>query len=187
MSKTIDEKVVEMRFDNSNFEKNVQTSMSTLDKLKQKLNFTGASKGIDNLNKSTSKFNVSNMSNALDTVRVKFSALEVIGVTALTNITNKIVNAGLALTKNLSVGQLSAGWKKYDQETTSVQSLVNSTGKSVKEIEGYLEELMWYSDETSYGFTDMTRALATMSSSGGDIEKLIPMIMRSCQFGCICR
>lgn len=178
MSKTIDEKIVEMRFDNSNFERNVQTSMSTLDKLKQKLNFTSASKGIDNLSKSTSKFDVSNMSNALDTVRVKFSALEVIGVTALTNITNKIVNAGLALTKNLSIGQLSEGWKKYGEETASVQTLVNSTGKSVNEVEKYLEKLMWFSDETSYGFTDMTKALATMTSSGGDIDKLIPMITR---------
>lgn len=166
MSKTIDEKVVEMKFDNSQFERNVKGTLSTLDKLKAKLNFTGASKGLENINTQSNKVNFNGMSSALDTVKVKFSAMEVIGVTALTNITNKAVNAGLALTKSLSVDQLSAGWKKYDQQTTSVQTLVNSTGKSVKEIDGYLEKLMWFSDETSYGFTDMTSALATMTSSG---------------------
>ena len=132
MSKTIDENVVEMKFDNSQFERNVKGTLSTLDKLKAKLNFTGASKGLENINTQSNKVNFNGMSSALDTVKVKFSA----------------------------------GWKKYDQQTTSVQTLVNSTGKSVKEIDGYLEKLMWFSDETSYGFTDMTSALATMTSSG---------------------
>ena len=176
MSKTIDEKVVEMRFDNKHFESNVQTTMSTLDKLKAKLNLTGASKGLEELNKASNKFNLNGMSNALETVSLKFSALEFIGMTALANITNKAVDAGSALVKSLSIDQLTEGWKKYEQQTASVQTLVNSTGKSVNEIEKYLNKLMWYSDETSYGFTDMTSALATMTSSGGDIEKLIPMI-----------
>ena len=65
---------------------------------------------------------------------------------------------------------------KYEQKTASVQTLVNATGKSVDAIDGYLRKLMWFSDETSYGFSHMHSALSTMVSSGGDIEKLIPMI-----------
>ena len=41
MSKTIDEKVVEMRFDNKQFEYNVATSMSTIEKLKKSLKLDG--------------------------------------------------------------------------------------------------------------------------------------------------
>jgi nucleoid-associated protein YgaU len=176
MSKQVDERVVSMQFDNKHFERNVSTTMSTLDKLKQKLNFSGASKGLENVSTAAKNVNMSGLGNAVETVRTKFSALEVMGVTALANITNSAVNAGKQLIKSLSIDQLSAGWNKYEQKTASVQSLVNSTGKSVDEINEYLNKLMWYSDETSYGFTDMTSALATMVSSGGDINKLIPMI-----------
>lgn len=103
MSKTIDEKVVEMRFDNQNFEKNVNQTMSTLDKFKQKLNLTGASKGLENINKASSKVDMRGMSNAIETVQAKFSALEVMGVTALANITNSAVNAGKRIVKALTI------------------------------------------------------------------------------------
>ena len=79
MSTTIDQRVVEMRFDNKNFEKNVSTTMSTLDKLKQKLNLSGAAKGLENINTSANKVNMNGLSNALSTVQTKFSALEVMG------------------------------------------------------------------------------------------------------------
>ena len=164
MSKAIDERVVSLQFDNKHFESNVQTSMSTLDKLKQKLNFNGCAKGMDEL------------ATSAETVSAKFSALDVVAVTALANITNKAVNAGTQLAKSLSVDQITAGFNKYEQKTASIQTIMNATGKSIDEVNEYLEKLMWFSDETSYGFTDMTSALATMTSSGGDIEKLIPMI-----------
>ena len=176
MSKTIDNKVVSMEFDNSKFEKNVQTSMSTLDKLKKALNFDSASKGFQKIEAESGKVNMSGLSGAIENVKVKFSAMEIVAITALSNITNSAINAGKRLVASLSIDQITAGWDKLTQKTSSVQTLVNSTGKTVDEINSYLEKLMWYSDETSYGFTDMTSALATMVSSGGDINKLIPMI-----------
>lgn len=176
MSKTIDEKIVEMKFDNKEFETNVQQSMSTLDKLKAKLKFEDSAKGLENIKYVSEKVNMKGMSDAIDTVRAKFSAMEVVGVTVLANITNSAVNAGKALVKSLSTDQITSGWNKMNQKVGSVQTLVNSTGLSVKEIDEYLSELMWFSDETSYGFTDMTQALAQMTSTGGDIKKLVPMI-----------
>lgn len=178
-SKTIDEKVVEMRFDNNHFEKNVQTTLSTLDKLKRSLNLSGASKGLENLGTTANKVNFDGMANALETVKVKFSAMETIAITALANITNKAINTGLQLVKSLSIDQITAGWDKYAQKTSSVQTIMNATGKSVDEVNKYLDKLMWYSDETSYDFTDMTKAIAQMTSSGGNIDKLVPMVMRS--------
>ena len=177
MSKTIDERVVSMQFDNKQFESNVQTSLSTLDRLKRALRLDGAAKGFDNIDSAAKNVNMSPLANAVDTVRVKFSALEVMAVTALANITNSAVNAGIQLVKSLSVDQIAAGWNKYGQKTSSVQTIMNATGKSIDEVNKYLDKLMWFSDETSYGFTDMTSAIAQLTSAGGDINKLVPMVM----------
>ena len=176
MSRTIDEKVVEMRFDNSNFERNVSTTMSTLDRLKQKLNLSGASKGLENIDSAARNVNMTGLGNAVESVRAKFSALEVMGVTALANITNSAVNAGKRIVSSLTIDQVTAGWNKYGEKTASVQAILNATGKSLDEVNGYLDQLMWYSDETSYGFTDMTASLGQLTSAGGKIENLIPMI-----------
>ena len=176
MSKTIDERVVSMEFDNSRFEKNVKTTMSTLDKLKQKLNLSGASKGLENVSDAARRCDISPLSRGVETVKARFSAMEVMAVTALANITNSAVNAGKQLAKSLTVDQITSGWNKYEQKTSSVQTIMNSTGKSIDEVNEYLNKLMWFSDETSYGFTDMTAALAQMTSSGGNIDNLIPLI-----------
>lgn len=176
MSKTVDERVVEMRFDNRQFEQNVATTMSTLDKFKQKLNFRGATRGLDEVGAAASKVDMRGLGSGVETVTAKFSALQVMGVTALANITNSAVNTGKRLVSALTIDQVTAGWSKYEQKTASVQTIMNATGKSIEEVNGYLDKLMWYSDETSYGFTDMTQSLGQLTSAGGDIEKLIPMI-----------
>lgn len=176
MSKQVDERVVSMEFDNKRFESNVATSMSTLDKLKAKLNFKDSAKSLDGVKSAAKKFDLSRVSSSAEAVGVKFSALQVAGVTALTKITNAAINAGTQLVKSLSIDQITAGWTKYGQKTASIQTIMNATGKNIDEINTYLEKLMWFSDETSYGFTDMTAALGQMASSGGDIDKLIPLI-----------
>ena len=176
MSKTIDNKVVSMEFDNSKFEKNVQTSMSTLDKLKKALNFDSASKGFQKIEAESGKVNMSGLSGAIENVKVKFSAMEIVAITALSNITNSAINAGKRLIASLSIDQITAGWSKFEQKTASVQTIINSTGKSINEVNEYLDKLMWFSDETSYSFSDMTSSLAQLTSAGGDIDKLIPMI-----------
>lgn len=96
MSTTVDERVVEMRFDNKQFEQNIQTSLSSLNKLKKSLNLEGAAKGLETVNDAANKCsgNMSPLSNAVETVRVRFSALEVMAITALQNITNSALAAG---------------------------------------------------------------------------------------------
>ena len=177
MATTIDQKVVEMKFDNRDFEKNTRQTMSTLDKLKAKLHFKGASDGLREVSKAARKVDMNELADGIQTVSAKFSAMEIIGTTALVNITNSAVNAGKRMISAISFDQISAGWNKMGQQMSSMQTLMNSTGKELEEIESYLDELMWYSDETSYGFTDMTAALANMTATGGKIEKLVPMIM----------
>ena len=176
MSTTVDERVVSMQFDNRQFERNASQSMSTLDKLKKALKFEKTAESLDTLSEATKRLDFSPMVDGLETVEEKFSAMEVIAVTTLVNITNSVVNAGKQLAKSLSVDQIASGWGKYNQKIQSVQTIINSTGMSLEEVNDVLEQLMWFSDETSFSFTDMTQALAQMTSSGGKVEKLIPLI-----------
>lgn len=177
MSQEVDQRVVEMRFDNAKFEKNVQQSINSLNALNESLKFEGAEKGFAKVEKASEKVDFDRMTTALETLTGKFSALEVIGMTALVKITDKAIDAGAKLTKSLSIDQVMSGWNKYAQKTASVQTIMNATGKSITKVNGYLSKLMWFSDETSYSFTDMTQSLGQLTASGGDIEKVIPMIM----------
>ena len=177
MSKTVDERVVSMQFDNRRFERNVKTSMGTIKKLKNSLNFEETSKSLEELDKQAKNVDMKTLSKNADSVKLKFTALQVVAVRALTRIADSAMNAGKKIVASLSTDQISAGWSKFEQKTASVQTIMNSTGKSIDEVSKYLDTLMWYSDQTSYGFTDMTSALAQMTSAGGDIDKIIPLIM----------
>ena len=171
MSTTIDSKVVEMRFDNKHFETNTRQTMSTLDKLKQKLNLTGASKGLENINTSANKVNMSGMSNALDTVHSKFSALEIMGTTALVNITNSAVNAGKRIVSALTIGPVSDGWSEYEMVLNAIQTTMAGTGKTAEEVQKELEKLDVYADKTVYSTSDMLNNLPKFTNAGVELEK----------------
>lgn len=177
MSQEVDERVVEMRFDNAQFEKNVHQTMQSLEKLNDSLRLDGAEKGFEKIGDASAKVDFDEMQGALDNLSGKFSAVEVMGVAALSHITRQAIDTGERLVKSLSLDQVTSGWNKYAQKTASVQTIMNATGKSIAKVNGYLEKLMWFSDETSYSFTDMTQSLGQLTASGGDIEKVIPMIM----------
>lgn len=177
MSQEVDERVVEMRFDNAQFEKNVHQTMQSLERLNDSLRLDGAEKGFEKIGDASAKVDFDEMQGALDNLSGKFSAVEVMGVAALSHITRQAVDTGERLVKSLSLDQVTSGWSKYAQKTASVQTIMNATGKSIAKVNGYLSKLMWFSDETSYSFTDMTQSLGQLTASGGDIEKVIPMIM----------
>lgn len=176
MSTEIENRVVQLEMNNKSLEKNSKQSIKTLEKLDKALEFKNGRKSFEDVEKAAEKCNFEPLLKAADTVSTRFSTMGIIGVRALERITDKALDAGAALVKSLTIDQITAGYSKYEQKTSSVQTLVNSTGLSVKEINRYLDQLMWFSDETSYSFTEMVNALATMSASGGDINSLIPMI-----------
>lgn len=177
MSQEVDSRVVEMRFDNANFEKNTKQTISTIDRLMEKLQFKGAEKGFEKLDAAAENVDFAAMQTSLDRLESKFSSLNIVATTALVNITNKFVDAGEKLVKSLSIDQVASGWDKYTEKTSNVQTIMNATGKSIDQVNGYLNKLMWYSDETSYSFSEMTSALSQMTAAGGNIDKMIPMIM----------
>ena len=168
MSKTIDDRVVQMEFDNSKFESNVKTTMSTLDKLKQALNFKGVQDGAE---KSAS--NISTLGSAVQTVGARFSSLEVIGITALSNITNKAINAGEQMLKSLTIEPVSSGFKEYELKMDSIRTIMASTGESLATVNSYLDELNKYSDETIYSFSDMTANIGKFTNAGVKLDKAV--------------
>lgn len=167
MSTTVDSRVVEMRFDNKQFESNVQTSMSTLDKLKQKLNLSGASKGLDNLNSAAKNVDMNGLGRGVETVTTKFSALQVMGVTALANITNSAVNAGKNIVSALTTTPITDGLKEYELQINSVQTIMANTGENVKTVNAALDELNNYADLTIYNFAEMTQNAGTFTAALG--------------------
>ena len=177
MSKTIDEKVVEMRFDNSKFESNVKTSISTLDKLKNSLNLDKAAKGLDRVNISASKFPSNVLGNAINTVGLKFSALQVAGVTALSNITNTAINTARRISTELAnavtIQPIKDGFAEYETQMNAVQTILANTqkeGTNVKIVNAALDELNHYADKTIYNFTEMTRNIGTFTAAGVKLD-----------------
>lgn len=170
MSTTIDHKVVEMRFDNKHFESNVSTTMSTLDKLKQKLNLQGASKGLDDISASARKVDMSGLSRGVETVTAKFSALQVMGTTALVNLTNQAVNAGKRITHALTIAPISDGFHEYEMTLNAVQTTMAGTGKTAKEVEAELKKLDEYADKTVYSTADMLNNLPKFTNAGVELE-----------------
>ena len=179
MSKTVDERVVEMRFDNKQFESNVKTSISTLDKLKQKLNLPGASKGLENIESAAKKVDINPLGKAAETVTAKFSALQVIGVTALANITNSAVNAGKNIISALTIDPVKTGFQEYTTQLTATQSIlanVGSKGKTIDDVNAALDKLNKYADQTIYNFTEMTRNIGYFTTAGVDLDQSVTAI-----------
>lgn len=176
MSDVLEERVVKLKFDNAQFKENIRDTIRSLEDLENSLQFEEAADSAGAIQKAVNAVNFDAVDNAIEKTKSGFNALEVVARTVLSNITTRAMNAGESLIKSLSIDQVTTGWSKYEEKTGNIQTLVNSTGKTAEEINGYLSKLMWYSDETSYGFTDMTSALSTMVASGGDIANLIPMI-----------
>lgn len=179
MSKTIDEKVVEMSFDNAQFERNIQTSISSLDRLKQSLNFGGVEDSLDDIDVGARNCasGMNGLSSGVESATNKFSAMEVIALTALVNITNSAIETGKRLVASLSIDQITSGFAKYEEKTTAVQTIINSTGKTIDEVNEQLEKLNWFTDETSYRFNDMVSNIGKFTSNGIDLEVSVTAMM----------
>lgn len=176
MSNVMDRKVVEMQFDNAQFEKGVKTSISTLDKLKESLKFEGVDKGFDDIEKRSGKVDFSGMRDAIDTVSYKFSALESIALGALLRIGERAVDAGIKLAKSLSVDNVTAGWSKFEEKTKSVGTLI-AQGYDLALVNEQLEKLNFFTDETSYSFTNMVAEIAKFTATGKGLEDSVTAMM----------
>lgn len=169
-----------MRFDNKDFESNVQTSLSTLDRLKQALNFSGAAKGLDSISDAAGKVDVGGIGSAVETVQAKFSAFEAVAISVLSNIANQAVNAGAQMVKSLTIDQVTAGFDKYAEKTTAVQTIMAATknqfsdeAEQMSYVNEQLEKLNWFTDETSYNLVDMVSNIGKFTNSGVKLDEAV--------------
>ena len=172
MSSSIDQRIVEMQFDNAQFEKGISTSLKSIDNLEKGLKLDGASKGLESVSKAANSMDFSGLQGGIYAVQQKFSALEVIGITALQRITNAAISTGESLVKSLSIDQISAGFAKFGSKTSSVATLV-AQGNELERVNEQLDRLNWFTDETSYNFTDMVANIAKFTASGKGLEESV--------------
>lgn len=177
MYSTVDTRVVELQFDNANFEKNVKTSLDSLNKLNKSLELDNAEKGANDLNRAFVGSGNS-VYNALSTVTTKFSAMEIAGKRVIENLVDSAVRAGTRIYRELVVNPISSGFSKYGEKNTAIRTTMNSIkdryeseAEAMESITGVVDKLMWYSDETSYSFTEMLTNMSKFTSAGGDLEK----------------
>lgn len=176
MSTSIDQRVVEMRFDNAQFESGVKTSLSTLDRLKQALSLDGFSKGLDNITKSANSINMNGLSTAVDSVGQRFSALETIATGALLNIGRQVESTATRMIKSLTVDNISAGFSEYELKMGSIQTIMAGTGEDLDTVNKYLNELNEYSDRTIYSFADMTENIGKFTNQGVKLKDAVAAI-----------
>lgn len=179
MSSTIDQRAVEMTFDNSNFEKNVQTSLSTLDKLKSSLSFSGVSNGFESITDSSRKVDFSSLAGSIETIGSRFSALEVMGITALANITNSAIDAGKNIISALTIDPITTGLTEYEIKMNSIKTILSNTesnGTTLDDINLALAELNTYSDQTIYNFAQMTDMISKFTATSGELDSSVNIV-----------
>lgn len=171
---TIDDRVVQLKFDNKQFESETARSMSTLDKLKNSLNFTSSKKGIEDLGSAMSKLGVGPIAATIEGVNSKFLAMATIGITALTSIANKAIQVGATLVKSLTIDPVKQGFAEYETNLNSVQTILANTaasGATLKDVNAALAELNTYSDKTIYNFSEMARNIGTFTAAGVGLKE----------------
>ena len=171
---SVDNRIVEMQFNNKRFEENARETMSTLDKLKNKLKFKDSTRELQEFQNAADSFNLSRIANTLDEIGDKFTLMGQIGVKAIEKIATAAINAGTALVKSLSIDQITAGMSKYEEETNIIQTIYGALkpkGYTLDEIYSVMETLTAYSDETSYSYTQMADAISKFVNAGVDLHK----------------
>lgn len=179
MSTEIEQRVVEMQFDNKQFERNVSNTMSSLDKLKQSLNLSGAAKGLESVGTAAKGINLSGLTSAAETVGLKFNAMYTIADQALRNITNSAVNAGKRIASALTIDPIKTGFSEYETQINAVQTILANTeskGTTLNDVNTALDTLNAYADKTIYNFTEMTRNIGTFTAAGVDLDTSVTAI-----------
>lgn len=176
----IDDRIVKMQFDNEKFESGVDTSIKSIDKLKESLNFDESVKSLDKLENAGRSFSFDGLGVAIDEIGRKFSNMEIIGMTALMNLTNRAVDAGIRLLKSFSVDQISTGWNTYAEKTSAVQTIMAATADDYYNIEQQaeavnkqMELLSWFTDETSYDLLAMTANVGKFTANNVGLEESV--------------
>lgn len=170
---TIDNRKVEMEFDNKRFEENANDTIKTLEKLKKGLQFDNSTKGLDDIEKKAGKFDLSGIQNAIDSVNQHFSAFGIFAITLFQNIAQSAINAGKTIISALTIDPIKTGFQEYETQINAIQTILANTeskGTTLKDVTEALDTLNTYADKTIYNFTEMTRNIGTFTAAGIDLK-----------------
>lgn len=176
---SIDQRIVQMQFDNAKFEQGAKTSMSTLEKLKSTLNFDKSVQSLSKLQNAGNKINFSGLAAGVETISARFTNLGIVGVAALTNITNAAINAGTQMVKSLTLDPVLSGFNEYETKMNSITTILTNTaskGTTLDDVNKALNELNTYADQTIYNFAEMTRNIGTFTAAGVDLDSSVKAI-----------
>lgn len=179
MGTTVDNRVVEMQFDNKQFESGVHTTLDSLKKLREGLKLGNAAKGFDELDRASKKVSFNPLINSADIVAKRLSTLGIIGMTALQNITNTAMTAGKRIASAFTIDPVKSGFQEYETQINAVQTILANTeskGSTLKDVNAALDELNHYADMTIYNFTEMTRNIGTFTAAGVDLKTSVAAI-----------
>ena len=168
-----------MKFDNKQFENGVQTSLKSLDQLKKGLDLEESAKSLSNLAKVGKSFSLAGIGDGLRTLESKFTALGIMGVTALQRISNAAITTGKRIVSALTVDPIKMGFREYETQINAVQTILANTkskGTTLDQVNKALDELNTYADKTIYNFTEMTRNIGTFTAAGTDLDTSVKAI-----------
>lgn len=172
---SIDERVVRMKFDNGQFGTGVSSTLKQIEQLKSALRLEGASQGLQEVDAAAGKFSTAGAQEQVSALGQKFTALQIAAITALSNIVNKAVDAGLSVAKSLTFEPITSGFHEYETNLNSIQTILANTGlkgsEGLAKVNSVLNDLNHYADQTIYNFSEMTRNIGTFTAAGVGLDK----------------
>ena len=179
VSRQLDERVVSMKFDNKQFEQGIKQTQSSLKNFNNALNFDKAVASIGSISKAAQNVKMDAVVDATERASSGFKAFEVAAITALANITSKVVDSALQWGKKLLFDAPVSGFKEYETQINAVQTILANTikeGTNVQVVNKYLDELNDYADKTIYNFSEMTRNIGTFTAAGVKLEPAVKSV-----------
>ena len=173
---SVDNRIVNMKFDNASFERGVSTTIGSLGRLEQSLQFKDATKGLAGVQGAIANFHMGPIEGAITRVSSAFVAMSTVAITALSNITNRAIDAGANIAKSLTIDPISSGFSEYEQKMGAIQTIMAGSGENLKTVNKYLQELNTYSDKTIYSFSDMTQNIGKFTNAGISLKDSVASI-----------
>ena len=176
---SIDQRIVEMKFDNAQFERGIKTTLGSLEALNKGLKLDGATKGLNDIGTASKNLSLAHIGESVDNISNRFKAMSVIAITALSTIAHQAVIAGGQLLKSLSVKPINEGLKEYETNLNSIQTILSNTsakGTTLDQVNEALQQLNLYSDKTIYNFSQMARNIGTFTAAGVDLNTSVNAI-----------
>lgn len=176
---SIDQRVVQMQFDNTAFEKGITTTLSSLDKLNSSLKMQGATKGLTDVEAAAKGMNLSSISSGVDAIASKFSTMGAIGLEAIQHLTDKVLDFGIELAKSFVLDPIKEGFENYETHMNAIQTILANTarlGTTLPQVTAAMNELQKYTNLTVYNFSDMAQNVSRFTADGANLNESVSAV-----------